>query len=203
MISLSATTGLPTSGPSGWDWGCSHSLDVRLAWDGTTLAPMCLSDCYRAKAVMMNDNDVLQDEPSGNCAGSSNGQLGGLASLSGGGFGLTFSTAEGRPHRDVGFIAVSATGQKSPVVWLTSGPGDAAAPHLARYGTSQLLASWREGTDAKLAVLNAAGAVLEGPISASVGVAERDDFGRWPSGDVGFAEGAGAALHVSRVRFCP
>ena len=203
LISLSATTGLPTSGPAGWDWGCSHSLDVRLAWDGTTIAPMCLSDCYRAKAVMMNDNDILQDEPSGNCAGSSNGQLGGLASLSSGGFGLTFSTAEGRPNRDVGFIAVSAQGQKSPVVWLASGAGDEAAPHLARYGTSQLLASWREGADSKLAVLSAAGAVLEGPITASVGVAERDDVGRWPSGDVGWAEGAGAALHVSRVRFCP
>ena len=111
--------------------------------------------------------------------------------------------AAAHAQRDVGFIAVSATGQKSPVVWLTSGPGDASAPHLARYGTSRLLASWSEGTDAKLSVLSAAGAVLEGPITASVGVAERDAFGRWPSGDVGWAEGAGAALHVSRLRFCP
>lgn len=202
LISLSATTGAQTGGPAGWDWGCSHSLDVRLAWDGTTIAPMCLSDCYRSKGVLLNDNDVLQNEPSGNCAGSSGGQLGGLASLGSGGFGLTFATLEGRPNRDVGFIAINAQGTKSPVVWLTSGTGDESAPHLARYGTSQLLASWREGADSKLAVLSASGAVLEGPVTASVGLADRDDFSRWPSGDVGWAEGAGASLRVSRVRYC-
>ena len=101
LISLSPTTGLPTGGPAGWDWGCSHSLDVRLAWDGASVAPVCLSDCYRTRAVMLSDNDVLQDEPSGNCAGSSQGELGGLAALGGGGFGVTFSTKEGRTSRDV------------------------------------------------------------------------------------------------------
>ena len=199
LISLSPTTGLPAGGPAGWDWGCSHSLDVRLAWDGTSVAPMCLSDCYRAKAVMLSDSDVLQDEPSGNCGGSSSGELGGLAALGPGGFGLTFSTREGRTTRDVGFIALDAQLRKSPVVWLTGGTGDESAPHLARYGASQLLASWREGADTKLAVLSPAGAVVEGPITAPVGVADRDDFARWPAGEVGWAEGAGNALHVSRL----
>lgn len=202
LISLSATTGAQTGGPAGWDWGCSHSLDVRLAWDGATIAPMCLSDCYRSKGVLLNDNDVLQGEPSGNCAGSSNGQLGGLAALGSGGFGLTFSSAEGRPNRDVGFIALSAQRQKSPVVWVTSGSGDETAPHLAPYGSSRLLASWQEGSAAKLAVLDAAGAVVEGPVTAAVTVADRDDFGRWPTGDVGWAAGAGASLRVSKLRFC-
>ncbi len=202
LISLDATTGQPTGGPAGWAWGCSHSLDVRLAWDGTTIAPMCLSDCYRAKAVMLNDSDVLQDEPSGNCSGSSQGELGGLAAMSGGGFGLTFATREGRTNRDVGFIAIDAQQRKSPVVWLTGGTGDESAPHLARYGAGKLLASWKDGSDAKLAVLSAAGAVLEGPVTAPVGVADRDDFTRWPSGDVGWAEGAGSVLHVTRVRAC-
>lgn len=202
LISLSATTGQPTGGPAGWDWGCSHSLDVRLAWDGASIAPVCLSDCYRAKAVMLGDSDILQDEPSGNCAGSSLGELGGLASLPGGGFGVTFATHEGRASRDVGFIALDAQQRKSPVVWLTTGAGDESAPHLARYGASQLLASWREGADSKLAVLSAAGAVMEGPVTAAVGVADRDDFARWPGGDVGWAEGAGGSLRVSRVRAC-
>ncbi|MDP1822335.1 MAG: hypothetical protein Q8L48_03805 [Archangium sp.] len=202
LISLDATTGQPTGGPAGWAWGCSHSLDVRLAWDGASIAPVCLSDCYRAKAVMLNDSDVLQDEPGGNCAGSSPGELGGLASLGGGGFGFTFSTKEGRASRDVGFIAIDAQQRKSPVVWLTSAAGDESAPHLARYGAGGLLASWREGSASKLAVLSPAGVVVEGPITAPVGVADRDDFTRWPSGDVGWAEGAGRMLRVSRVRAC-
>jgi hypothetical protein len=202
LISLSATTGLPTAGPAGWDWGCSHSLDVRLAWDGASIAPVCLSDCYRAKAVMWGDSDVLQDEPSGNCGGSSNGQLGGLASLAAGGFGFTFATQEGRASRDVGFIAFDAQLRKSAVVWLTSAAGDETVSHLARYGTGQFLVSWKEGADDKLAVLSAAGAFVEGPISAAVGLADRDDFAQLPGGDVGWAEGAGSGLRISRVRSC-
>lgn len=202
LISLDATTGLPSGGPAGWAWGCSHSLDLRLAWDGANVAPVCLSDCYRSKGVLLNDSDVLQDEPSGNCAGSSQGELGGLASLEGGGFGFTFSTQEGRPNRDVGFIALDAQLRKSPVVWLTGGTGGETAPHLARYGQSQLLASWREGSDTRLAVLSAAGAVLEGPVTAAVQVADRDDFARYPSGDVGWASGGGSRLQVTRVRSC-
>jgi hypothetical protein len=203
LISLDAMTGQPAGGPAGWAWGCSHSLDVRLAWDGASVAPVCLSDCYRSKGVLLNDSDVLQDEPSGNCAGSSEGQLGGLAALSRGGFGFTFSTREGRASRDVGFIAIDAQQRKSPVVWLTSAAGDESAPHLARYGAGQLLASWREGADSKLAVLSPAGAIVEGPVTAPVQVADRDDFARWPSGDVGWAEGGGNALRVTRVRACP
>jgi hypothetical protein len=202
LISLDAATGQPTGGPAGWAWGCSHSLDLRLAWDGASVAPVCLSDCYRSKGVLLNDNDVLQDEPSGNCAGSSQGELGGLASLEGGGFGFTFATQEGRINRDVGFIALDAQLRKSAVVWLTGGSGDESAPHLARYGAQKLLASWREGADTKLAVLSAAGAVLEGPVSATVQVADRDDFARFPSGDVGWAAGGGNSLQVSRVRSC-
>lgn len=202
LISLDPTTGLPAGGPAGWEWGCSHSLDLRLAWDGASIAPVCLSDCYRVKAVMLNNSEILQSEPSGNCAGSSDGQLGGLAALTGGGFAFTFATREGRTSRDVGFIALDAQLRKGPTVWLTSAAGDESTPHLARYGAQHLLASWREGADSKLAVVSAAGVVVEGPVTAPVGLAERDDFGRWPGGDVGWAEGAGSSLRVSRVRAC-
>lgn len=202
LISLDPTTGMPAGGPAGWDWGCSHSLDLRLAWDGASIAPVCLSDCYRVKAVMLNNSEILQSEPSGNCAGSSDGQLGGLAVLGAGGFAFTFATREGRASRDVGFIALDAQLRKSATVWLTSAAGDESTPHLARYGAQHLLASWREGADSKLAVVSAAGVIVEGPVTAPVGLAERDDFGRWPGGDVGWAEGAGGSLRVSRVRAC-
>lgn len=123
--------------------------------------------------------------------GSSDGQLGGLAALGGGGFAFTFATREGRTSRDVGFIAFDAQLRKSPTVWLTSAAGDESTPHLARYGAQQLLASWRDGADSKLAVVSAAGVIVEGPVTAPVGLAERDDFGRWPGGDVGWAEERG------------
>ena len=202
LASFDVNTGARVGGPAGWDWGCSHSLDVRLAWDGARVAPVCLSDCYRTKGVLLDDSTVLSDEPSGNCAGSSNGELGGLAGLAGGGFAVTFSTTEGRSSRDVAFRTISSQGTPGPVVWLAMGAGDERAPHLARYGADRLLASWVEGGDSKLAVLSAAGVVLEGPVTASVAVDVRDDFARYPGGDVGWASGGGGQLQVSRIRSC-
>lgn len=201
LESVDATTG-QVGGPAAWWWGCSHSLDVRLAWDGRAVAPVCLSDCYPTKAVLLGHSATLQLEPSGNCSGGSSGQLGGLAALPGGGFAFTFATTEGRGSRDVGFLAW--TGQPSPagVVWLAAGAADESEPHLARYGSDRLLASWREGGAERLAVLSAAGAVLEGPAPAEVGLAERDDFATFPSGDVAWARGVGPRLEVRRVRAC-
>lgn len=193
-----ASTGAP-GGPGGWDWGCSHSLDVRLAWDGARLAPVCLSDCYSTKGVLLDDSTVLVDEPSGNCAGASDGELGGLAPLPGGGFALTFSSREGRPHRDVGLVTITPQRRKGAVVWLTS--AEASRPNLARYG-AQLLAAWREGGARRLAVLSPLGEVREGPVTAGGDWAPRDDFASWPEGHVGWARGAGQALEVTRVRFC-
>ncbi len=55
-----------------WDWGCSHSLDVRLGYNGTLLGPVCLSDCYPTKAIWFNHQGAeIHPEPSGNCSGYS------------------------------------------------------------------------------------------------------------------------------------
>lgn len=200
LVTLSPT-GQPASGP-GWDWGCSHSLDLRLAWDGTRAAPVCLSDCYRVKGVLLDDNDVLSDEPSGNCAGSSDAQLGGVTALPGGGFAVTFASKEGRSSRDVGFVRLAANGSKSATTWVVASPAEDATPALARYGPDRLLLAWKEGGAGKMAVVSWDGSVLEGPVALSADWADRDDFAAWDQGSVGWAAGAGGALTVSTVRWC-
>ncbi len=35
----------------GWDWGCSHSLDLRLGQGAMGLAPVCLSDAYPSAGI--------------------------------------------------------------------------------------------------------------------------------------------------------
>lgn len=190
------------AGGVGWDWGCSHSLDVRLATSGTSVAPVCLSDCYRAKGVLLEQNTVLVDEPSGNCAGSSDGELGGLVGLPGGGFALTFSSREGRTSRDVGFIRLLANGSAAPKVWLTTMTGDESSPTLARYGATALFSAWREGGASKAAVLSLDGAVLEGPVTLAASWEQRTDFATWPSGHVGWASGRGTTLEITSVRAC-
>jgi hypothetical protein len=201
LVSISLTGQI--GGPHEWDWGCSHSLDVRLATSGGALAAVCLSDCYRSKGILLDSNTVLQAEPSGNCAGTSNAQLGGLTTLAGGGFGLVFASDEGRTSRDLGYVRLSPSLQPSPTVWLTTTPGAQESwPLLARYGASSLLVAWREGAGQRVALHDAAGALIDGPIDVPAGWAERDDAQRWPSGDVGWVRGAGAQLEVTRVRAC-
>ncbi|MFH1845260.1 MAG: hypothetical protein ABIF77_18910, partial [bacterium] len=73
-----------TSTGGGWTWGCSHSLDVRLAYSGTTPGPVCLSDCYPGKGIYFDHDTRVFEDPSGNCAGSSDTVLGGLVAVADG-----------------------------------------------------------------------------------------------------------------------
>jgi hypothetical protein len=201
LVSTDADGGA-TWGPSGWDWGCSHSLDVRLAWDGSSLAPVCVSDCYSAKAILRSDATMLSNEPSGNCAGSSDAQLGGLAALPGGGFGFTFSSKEGRADYDVGFVKLSSSGTPAATVWLTTGGGDDQHPATARMGTDRLLVAWRTQSGAQMETVSFDGAVQEGPVALPATWASRDDFVTLDTGDVVVAGGNGQNLAVTRVQHC-
>lgn len=188
----------------GWAWGCSHSLDVRIAWNGTRFGPVCLSDCYPTKAIWFNHNGALiSDEPSGNCSGGSSAKLGGLAAMADG-FYVTFTSPEGRASSDVAFSKVANGGAAGPKVYLTS--TDAIQEHgakLAAYGAN-LLAAWISGSDYLAAVVSPAGAILEGPVALpGVSFNDSDDFIAFSNGDVGWAWGSGNTLKIARLRLCP
>jgi hypothetical protein len=116
----------------GWSWGCSHSLDVRLAQSGTTLAPVCLSDCYKSKGISFKNDKVLFSEPSGNCAGTSGATLGGLVALVGN-FYMSYASSEGRASKDIGLVRFSTTGVAQAPVWIATGAEVDDAPHLAAF----------------------------------------------------------------------
>ncbi len=186
-----------------WDWGCSHSLDVRLVWNGTTFGPVCLSDCYPGKGIYFNHYGLVRDEPSGNCAGSSNASLGGLVPAPDG-FWLDFVSSEGRTAADVGLVHIGNDGSVgTPVFLTTSAESGIGAAHLARYG-DHLLAAWMAGGTPTLAVVTTAGAVVEGPATIEAPFAARDDFVNWPDGDAGWAWSWGdtSQLKVVRVSRC-
>ena len=186
-----------------WDWGCSHSLDVRLAWNGTTFGPVCLSDCYPSKAILYNHYGMIHDEPSGNCAGGSDASLGGLAPVADG-FWLDFTSREGRGSSDVGLVHITSDGTVGPVVFLMDTAAvDESKAHLARYG-DDLLAAWDSGGTTTIAVVNGEGTALEGPLASSAQFGARDDFINWPNGDVGWAYAWGdtTQLQIVRIAHC-
>jgi hypothetical protein len=184
----------------GWDWGCSHSLDVRLSTSGSTLAPVCLSDCYSEKAILFENNTVISDEPSGNCGGLSEARLGGLVAA-GDGFWLSYASREGRSSRDIAVVQVGLDGAPGARVWLTEDGADDVAPHLAPLGQG-LLVGWRSEADHFLAHLDGAGALLGAPKTIDGAFGEHDDFFLYPGGDVGWVVGSGSDLVVYRYGAC-
>jgi len=186
-----------------WDWGCSHSLEVRLAYDDQRLAPVCLSDCYPSKAICFNHRSaVIHDEPSGNCSGSSDAELGGLVPATAGGFLLSFVSPEGRASRDVALVRIGDDAGVGPLHWLTSSDDiSESSAHLARYGTD-LLAAWQAGGETMAALVTEDGSFLLGPEVLSVSFNQQTDFVTLPGGDVAWAHGSGSQLLLYRIRLC-
>jgi hypothetical protein len=186
----------------GWDWGCSHSLDERLAHNGGTFAPVCTSDTYPGAGIWFANRVEISNEPSITNVGGGT-KLGGLVPTSDG-FYLYFASPEGGSSYDVVFVHVDNDGETSGRVLLSETPEvDERFAHLAAYGDG-LLAGWGEETDLTLAVVDTSGNVVEGPVAISAQAGGLDDFASYPNGDAGFAyAGDGASsLEVTRVARC-
>jgi hypothetical protein len=185
--------------PSGvtWDWGCSHSMEVRLAQGHGTEGAVCSSDCYPGKGVFFEHSTEVFMDASGNCAGFVAQRLGGIAPVSDG-YWIAWTSPEGRGSSDPAISHVVGGAPGAPI-WLSDAAGDASDMHLAPYGTG-LVVGWNEGGSGHLATLDAAGAVVGAiePIDESV-LSGADDFFTYASGDVGFATGS----RIARLRACP
>ncbi len=191
-----------------WDWGCSHSLDLRLAHNGTRFGPVCLSDIYPAKGFNFGYREALiRAEPSGNGSGSSSARLGGWVPVDDG-FLLTFASPEGRPSRDIGLLHVANDGAPSPPTWLTDTRAiDEASPHLARIGTgspAHFLASWTADDAHHIATVDRAGTFIEQPTIIAPTLAARLDMMTTATGDVLWASAWDELdrLRIIRVTAC-
>lgn len=189
-----------------WDWGCSHSLDVRLRYNRglDIIGPVCLSDAYPAKGIIYRHGPTLRSEPSGDGGGHSDAALGGLVTLPDG-FAINFQSKEGRKSYDIGLVRIYGDADEfSDPYWLTNTAGvDEVAPHLANYA-DHLLAGWVEGEQFKLAVFTTRAEPIEGPVSVDAAAGARDDFENDPNGDVvwAFSDAAGRTLKLARVQAC-
>lgn len=186
----------------GWEWGCSHSMDMQLASVGGAWVPLCISDCYPGQGIYVGNAQEIAVE-TGDCAGQTNARFGGMAAL-GDALWVAYGSVEGRPAYDVALAGFTADGQvTSPKAWLTETPGDEANVKLARYGGDSLLASWSSGGMHVLQRLDAEGAPQGDPVPVGIDVGPLDDLQTTSTGDVvwAYADAAGG-LSLGRVAYC-
>lgn len=218
----------------GFDWGCSHSGYERVVWDPAAKAfiPVCKND-----AATGSKSGRVAFAPGAKTIDPidlSYSQLGSIALAAHGGYWIaTSDIRDGQPAgmnglADIHLLHVPGTSTPTPdqdLLLVSDGANDR-APHLAAYGSGQLLAAWESSTtsgdfsqnDSKrqmyVQVLDAAtgappaGASTDavGPIAVTPNVlgSRYQDFRAFPDGSAAYpAPGSGATkLKILRVLGC-
>lgn len=176
----------------GWDWGCSHSMDQRLAHGPSGLVPICIADCYPGKGIYFNHQSAqITPDPGANCAGGYTTQLGGLVAVKDGFF-LVYGDASLAGH--LGHF--DTTGKPISDRALTESP----QARLAAYGDGLLLGTPRS-TGMGIVKLDAAGEPTGDAVDISPELPVHD-FESRADGEVAWASVHADTLTVVRVRKC-
>jgi hypothetical protein len=217
---------------SGFDWGCSHSGYERVVWDPTA-----------KKFVAVCKNDAPTGSKSGRLAFAPSttidpidlyySDFGNLLNAGGGGYWLISSdirsgqTANSNGLADVHLLHVASTSAPTPDkdINLVSDTQNDRAPHLAAYGSTQLVAAWEEATATGDLAQNASGRqmyieVLDsttgaapagssttsaGPLKLSPNVlgSRYQDFRAYPDGSVAYPAPGSTSTKIKILRVLP
>jgi hypothetical protein len=216
-----------------WDWGCSHSMSNTLTYNASVgdFMSACVTDCYPGTdgdfetasigGIYLDTREKVVDVAAG-CNGDVAGELGSAAAAPDG-WKLVFnghqppialgqdSYDESSMNQDIGFASVTDDLTPGSVVWLTSTDSvnemDSSIALYMPEAVEQYLVGWVEdnGEAYKLAIVDPAGALLEGPLDVTDTVrwGRRDDpFRRHYDSDVVWAwfdEPGSTTLNFARV----
>jgi len=190
-----------TSDRNIWGWGCSHSMEVRLAHDGSSLGPLCASDCFPDKGVFFNHRTMLHTDSRANCSGGYSAHLGGVAPMASG-FVVAFTAGDGRGSEDVATARIDGSGSAAETVFLTDAAGDETAPNIAPFD-SGVIVGWVSGSASMLQRVSPDGTGMGAAESVpSAGLAEASDFFAFTNGDAGWIVGGRGGVSLARLRDC-
>lgn len=205
---VDAATGSLLSG--GWDWGCSHSWSVRLAYNGTRWGAACHGDAYpnaMRLARLASPTAAVSTLPWLDGSDPAQRALGGLVPATGG-FWMSYIQSTGG-SLNLQLARLPDTGssftQQLAITQATGlDTGYPFRPYLAAYGSNKLLLGWKSGGKLNLAVADAStGAVLEGPLTTNLAIDNFQEMSTTPAGDVVWAYSRGGSrIDVNRVAAC-
>ena len=194
----------------GWNWGCSHSWSVRLAFNGQWGAA-CHGDAYpnALRLSVLNPGETLGSANLHEGVDPAQRALGGLVP-SNDGFWLSHIAPDGPGSSlQVQLAHLRNDGTLVDERALTQATDlDHEYPfraYLASYGQGNLLVGWRSNGRLQLAVLDGAtGEITDGPVEVGAPIDVFQDFVSYPNGDVGWAWAANDSneLTVVRVQSC-
>ena len=180
---------------SGWDWGCSHSMEVRISHNDDRLGPLCASDCYPTKGVHFNHNggELWSDEEGSDCAGGYGTSLGASVPINDG-FWLSFTATDDRDSHDVAIAQIDGF-SVGDTLWLTDDDVDAEHLNTAVYD-ADLLVAWTTGstwdspgtTHFTLRSKNDGSEVSPPQEISGARLSGSSDFFHYSNGDVGWAQ---------------
>lgn len=185
----------------GWEWGCSHSMAELTSYHPALdqFIPVCSSDCYASKGILINDSTVVY-QSDGNCGGMVSAQLGQIA-LSANTWKLVFNALDRPDVSGYGVGLATIDGNlDSEITWLTQTDGEYERdPVIARLGTdlgtNRFLVGWHTTNDGAywLGVIDGNGNFIRGPEEVSpagISWGNRDDSMRTRSdGRVSWVQG--------------
>ena len=187
----------------GWNWGVSHSIDMRLVSSGDAFFPVALSDAYPGTGIYFNHRAKRISYTWGDFSGGTGGRLGGLVATDDRIF-LAFASKEGgRKHWSValGDFAKEHPHAQRVHKYLEDTDCDQLNVKMARYGKKQLLISWVEAVpgDRKFCLYNFQGE-RAGPAEVlSVTASPRGDFQTLPDGSVAWADCGEAGSQMLKI----
>lgn len=197
----------------GWGWGCSHSMAALIDFHPALakFMPVCSSDCYAKKALLIKDNLSVYT-CDGNCGGLVSAQLGQTAQTNNG-WKMIFN-ALGTSNvigKGIGLATIQADFSSS-YVWLTNTNGATEREAvIARLGSSLdrdlFLVGWKTTDNGvyHLELINGSGAVvmpLENVSAAGIRWGDRDDSLRTrPDGNVSWVQGAPGSTTLNYYLF--
>ncbi len=190
----------------GWNWGVSHSIDMRLVPSGNVFFPVALSDAYPGTGFYFNHTAKRISYTWGNFSGGTGGRIGGVVALGDRMF-MAFTSKEGdRKHWSVALadFAKAPPHRQRVHQYLEEAESDQINVKIARYGKDRMLISWVDSANAvrQFAVYNQQGQ-REGAIETlPVAASPRSDFKTLPGGAVVWAHPSGddkRTLKIQRI----
>ena len=189
----------------GWDWGCSHSWSVRLAYDGVWAAA-CHGDPYPPgmRVTILEPGGTRGQVTFSEGVDPSERALGGLVPRDGSFF-LSHVMLDEDGERAAHLAKVDDDGTlTSDVEIALADPIDGVYPfraYMAAYGEDRFLLGYKSGGELMIAVIDEQGGVVEGPVAIDAPIDNFSEFVATPDGDVIWAHSDGGVT-VTRVDGC-